>query len=1318
MKHPHHSLASRLYTETFHFFGTVHRTGFAAALVLCLGVLPMFAVPPTMTSIFSPDATVKLEANGETTSLRRAAKLPQGPFTLSTGKRDLVQVRLGDGSYVRLAPGSTVEFDAVANKINVTQGTVLVYFSPDTSLSLTDMLVRGNDSLVLATQDEGGSRVLPIKGFADFAGKTIPEGHIATASIGGRVVDVGATDMIKFRNESPIMVDLPGSPSLTKAFSIGSNGLQGRIEARDRVERHEASQTIPDMPFFLGSSLAENFGSEAQISGVLPTQTITAGAVVNPNAGFAQIAQANTVAQTAAANTAFTAPGGAGFVPPPPPPPPVPGAGITFDATGWSIAATGVITFGGGVLTLTPTSYTAGGTASYDVLSLTINAAASAAPTIAGFTGTGITFTANGVNGSGNAFESNQLINLSATNISLTLTSTSSTADISLVGVNAGTGSIRLSSNDLVTDTGTLTGAGGVTVSSGGATSLTTVTTTSATGTSGNVTVTSGGAASLVTVTTTSTAGNAGNVSVTSTGATTLTGAVTANGATAATGGAGGNVTVYGGTGVSLGAAASITSTGGTSTTAGNVGGTGGAISLTANTGNLNLTAGSTVATTGGVGGAPAVVGTAGGTGGTGGTVTLTSSASNITGAGNATTTGGAGGATPGIANTGIGGAYLTTGAGGTAGTITVNSSGSVALGTLTSTGGAAGAVTVAGMGGKTASGAIGGNIAVTSAGATTLVSANSVGGAGGTGPGTKFSIGDGANGGTVSVSAGGLLTATGAGLLSTGGASASNTDQSQKVPFAGNGGNVTVTAGSIFDGTIIGTRGGNGGATAAASTTEKAGIGGEAGNVAVSITTASTYRPNLLSQGGNAGNTTSQSTVFDGIGGKGGNITLTQVSGGTLDFTGGVSGVSSANIRSVGGTEITTAQGGSSSNGLNVNGSVTIDAGSGNNLTITKTVVNNVGNGTAAVYDRNGNGGLGQFNSQTSGVLTITSKDLTINAGGAVSAGGSAVVVNSTGNVTIAGTTGAGTGGITSIGGASIEKATAIQLSGTSAAPGIYNSIGDVKLNTGAGTGGSIDLSANSILTTSSAPDALTGVRTPGNAIINGAGLSQQNGQLYGVNATALAVIATGTITVNKTGATGSPVDVGSAYRQGDPGNLSKAPVYSTQSALLQTPAYTIPAQSGTAQLSTLAPAVILSSQTATTVINPVTGAVTQTATAPYTRPYDDAQGGTVLLTAANGTAPQLVGTSTPDTGVAANATASPVADPAIAALAGGALHNFADPTGQAAAFIAVTEVTRTGLSGGVTDPGKLAAPSTPPSSGAVQTVIVNDPTKVTVNK
>lgn len=1249
-----------------------------AALALGITAPQAGAVTPTMTSIFSPDSSVKLEAaNGETTSLRRIAKLPRGNFTITTGKRDLVQIRFVDGSYVRIAPDSRVEFDGVREKVNIEKGTAMIYFAPDTRVAVLDMDVRGNDSLVLATQEASGSRVLPIKGSAEFGGKLITEGHIGSAAVGGRVMDIGATDMNRFKNESPILVDLPGSPSLTKLLAVNAAGLQGRIEARDREQRYESSQTLPNMPFFLGSSLADSQGAQAQLAQELPQQTLAMGSVMNPNAEFAQIVAANTTATEAAAAAVFAAAGG-GVPPPPPPPPPV--GGVTFGAAGWTIDAAGTITFGVG-LTLTPTSYAAGGTATYSTLSLTINNAASAAPTIAGFTGTGLTFNASGENGGGalNAFEST--VALAMGNISLTLNSSGSTANIALAGVDSGTGSITLTSSAGITSTAGLTAAGGVTTTSGGATTLTTVTTTSATGAGGNVSVTAGGSSTA-----------------------TVTGAITANGATVAQGGKGGNVTVYAGT-VST---AAVTANGGTSTTAGNAGGDGGTVNLQAAT--ANLTSGGAITSTGGTGAAAGAAVT-GGKGGAAGAVTLTANSGSVLGGGAVTTTGGAGGASAGT---------QAGGAGGAAGAIAVRAGGagaaSITLGALTSTGGAGGAV--AANNETPGHGAVGGSIVLeggtsgaSAAGTITVASARSIGGASdATTAFLKGGAGNGGTGGTVTARTASTLTATVAatGFQSVGGQSAAQTAAAQIVPSAGDGGNVTIVANTIGAGTLITTVGGAGGATtgttAVPNTTAKAGIGGDAGTVSVTVTGAGAYNPNIVSQGGDAGNFFSQTTgttasfssVFNGVGGAGGNISLSQTNpAGTLDLTG------TARLASRGGQEIQSALGGSTSNGLNVNGSVAIDVGTSRDLVITSaTAVDNRGNGSAAGYDPTANGGLGQFTALNSGTVSINSRDLTINAGGSVNAGGSTVTITSTRTITIDGSAGTqsasglplGSGSaIVSNGGTTIANATSMALSGNSTTPGIFNTGGTVTLDVSTGTGGAITLGTGSILSVNQGP---SGARIAGNVDITGSGTTQANGQLYGISANALAVIATGTITVDKT-PQGSLADVGSAGRQGTVGGSNGG---QTSGSTLLTPSYTLAAQSGTANIVPNAPPVVVLSSA--TVLNTTPN---QTALGVRPVPFDDAQHGSAQLTAAAGTQPLLVTTDTA---------------PALP----GALHNFsAAPVDQQTAtagvqaqFVTVSEIARTGIAGNTT----LYPATVPAAAAANSKVIVAAPANTTVNK
>lgn len=1196
---------------------------FLLVLGLIVGMTPLLrAEAPVMTSVFSPKASVKIRVGKTETAVRNAMELPNTPFSITTDSDDLVQIQMDDGSYVRVAPGSEVSFSPANNKVSITSGTALVFFPAGSSLHIGNMDVRGNDAVVLLTQDGSGQRILPIRGASAFHGQVVQEGHVAMVQSGKVITDLGATDLNRFKSEAPILIDLPGSPLLSEQVPSPTIGLRATIESRDATARRQDTEIARVRPLekFFGSNVASQDGVGAVISQIVLAKAENINTAINPGATIQQSVQQEIVSRPPA-----PPPAAPPVIPPAPVPPPAADPGVlSVLNAGWTLAASGLITDVGSGLTLTPFANTAG-IAAYSVDFLTINAAPASFAAFTAAGGKEMQFTSVGSNGAGNGFEFNANINFGS--VSLKLTSNSA---VVLAGITA-------------------------------------------------------------------------------------------------TGAAGG---------------------------AGLAGSDGGNIDVTAKTGNITL--GAAVTSTGGAGGAAAGVAVPAGAGGKGGSISLVATAGSVVGGVNVTSTGGAGGTAVSGATAATG---ETAGKGGDAGAITIRSGGaaaaSVVLADVTTTGGDAGVLGGAGVRGKTGNGGEGGAITIAgatgsaaTAGTVTVSTVQSNGGNGDASIFAKDSIGNGGNGGAINISTAGALTATtpAIGFRSRGGDSAAHTDKDQQVPSAGNGSNITITAGSIPDGVTSQTVGGNGGVTggtfAQPEFFEKGGIGGNGGNIDVTITGAGAYAPQVISQGGDAGNVAlgaTYSRVYNGVGGKGGDITFKQTNpAGTLNLL----AAGGAQIATRGGNEITSLQGGTSSNGKNINGAVTIDVGNTDLVITSPTAVNNDGNGTAVTYDRAGNGGRGQFISQNSGLVTITSKNLTIDSGGIVNAGGSAVVVNSTGNVVIAGvaTPGITTAAIHSTGGTTIAKATTIDFRGADAAsPAIWNEIGTVKVDVSTGTGGAVDLRPNSIISSSSAKEQ-DGTRTPGNVVITGSGLAQANGQLYGVSASPLAVIASGTITATKT-STGSLANVGSVTRQGTPGATGGI----TSSPGLQSPTYSVAAQGGNAAI-TGPPVVVVSSTSDIVTFFPPDQFVHSPLTPRPAIAFDDAQHGTAQLTA------------TPV--VAAPSSISQLTEPQFVGsdsavnLVGGALHNFVnlnDPNlngvgvpdvnpaarhdGVTASLIAVKELPRTGLGGNTVydnrpavapgnteaDVNQTAAPHAaglPQPSPANTGVVVSNPTAVTISK
>ncbi len=265
-----------------------------AAVVLLGWATPrIHAEAPTMTSIYSPGSTVKLQMGGKESNLRKVSDLPNTPFSVSTGEGDMVQIQFDDGSSVRLAPHSTVEFVPGAREVTLYEGTVLLGFSPNSRMRVTQMDITGQDALVLASSDQEGRRVLPIRGAILFMGKSVGEGHIAVAQPNGLIADMGRTDMDQFRRESPILVDLPGSPRISTQLPVSPNQLAGALDSLQAAKRRAeefARRDTETVPFF-GTAVAGSEGAAAQIQQDMARRAIHPGAGPNPRSDFEQIQQ-------------------------------------------------------------------------------------------------------------------------------------------------------------------------------------------------------------------------------------------------------------------------------------------------------------------------------------------------------------------------------------------------------------------------------------------------------------------------------------------------------------------------------------------------------------------------------------------------------------------------------------------------------------------------------------------------------------------------------------------------------------------------------------------------------------------------------------------------------------------------------------------------------------------------------------------------------------------------------------------------------------------------------------------------------------------
>ncbi len=491
-----------------------------------------------------------------------------------------------------------------------------------------------------------------------------------------------------------------------------------------------------------------------------------------------------------------------------------------------------------------------------------------------------------------------------------------------------------------------------------------------------------------------------GLVDMQSGGSITGGGNVTTTGRNAATGTAGGAITINAANGgITLGA---LASNGGSATTAGNASGAGGAVSLTSSGGDITITS---VASNGG----SSIAGGTGGAGATGGAVTFSATNGSInvgaidssggsgTGTGNragarggavslTTTTSGDIAATSTIDTSAGGSVNGSNGVSNAAATVTINSAGNVTTGgAITTSGGDSG-----NSGNR--SGGAGGAVSITwASGAASLSTITTTGG------GSNGSSTAGA-GGAVSLTSTSASAPTLAAITTTGGAAAGS-------GTGGAGGAVTIITASALTTPAITTTGGS----------SASGTGGAGRNVTIETGgNALILGGDINAAGGSGGAPTAGNVILGIVGNTVGSVsqagsitanTLTSVSSGTVDLSGATNTITRV--------------------GANTDSTGFILNDGANLLTLTGAVNTSAGNGAVTlIADRMNLSGGGSINSGA-GLVTLKPNNntvsMTVGAGATDSAtnlgltGAELGVITTSGGITIGSST--NTGGLTVVG-------------------------------------------------------------------------------------------------------------------------------------------------------------------------------------------------------------------------------------------------------------------------------------------------------------
>ncbi len=863
--------------------------------------------------------------------------------------------------------------------------------------------------------------------------------------------------------------------TVSSALAMGA-GNSLRFEANNNININGA--------LTVSGAGSINLKADADSSG---TGTVALGAAVTSQAGGISLSGAG-ITSTAAGTVSATGAANANA------------GNVTINATGNASLAGSVSAGGGAASAGNPgrsggtIAITAAGVALGSAVLTAIGSAGSGASQTGGAGGTINITSTNGISGTGamtasgaaggtgiaigGAAGSVTLSNSGAGNISVGAL-TARTGNAVTTGAGGAAGSVSVSNTAAAGSlaTGAIITTGGSN-GNGGAVSLTTTGTLSA----GAIT-TSGGAANAGT-----SGRNAGDVTLNAGGAITALGIVTASGSAGVLTGdrAGGNGGAVSITGVGGIAAAAMTASGGTAAGTNAAGGSAGSITV-ANSGSGNVTTGALAAQTGnalgtGAGGAAGFI-----------TVSNTAAAGNLT-TGTVTTTGGTKGHGGNVSLSALG--ALSTGAAGAISTAGgTNISGNA--------GRNAGSVTLSGAGVSTGTGAI-------TASGTAGVGANQAGG----------------NGAAVQITSTGAIT-TGA-ISSAGGAGIT--------PLAngGNAGSITVTnnsatVGAIALGALTTTAGnafgtGTGGTTGAVLVTNNAaGLGLTTGAItAGGATNANGGAVTLSSQGAvSVSGLINTSAVARGAG-----VTGSGMNAGNITLTGTNRSVSGA-ITASGGAGLGTNQAGGAAGVVSITGAGTLSTGA---ITASAGAATGTGAGgsagsitasgsnavlgalsTAGPAASNAHGGavsLTTTGTLSAGAITTSggaaiagnagrnAGDVTLNAGGAITALGIVTASGSAGVLT--GDRAGGNGGAVSITGVGGIAAAAMTASGGTAAG----------TNAAGGSAGSITVAnSGSGNVTTGALAAQTG-----NALGTGAGGAA--GFITVSNTAAAGNLTTGTVT------------------------------------------------------------------------------------------------------------------------------------------------------------------------------------------------------------
>ncbi len=871
------------------------------------------------------------------------------------------------------------------------------------------------------------------------------------------------------RNAGTVTLNSAGTVTAT---TIAANGTAGLGTNANQTGGNGAAISITG----IGGVTTTAIGASGGAATTTNANGGNAGSITINNSGSGNISTTTLTASTGAAR-GTGAGGSQGFI------------SVTNTAAGGNLTTTGITTTGGAKGNGGNVTLSALGAVSTTNSNITTSGGAGigSAGSNAGYVtisgggvnlGTG-TLTANGGagNGANRAGGRGAAVQITSTNGITANGAINATGGNGVAGIAAGgdAGSVNISNSGAgAVQTGAIVARNGVAFTTGAGGGVGSI---AVTNTAGNVT--------LGALTTTGQAnGDGGNINANAAGLLTLNGAIASSGGTnvAATTQAGkhaGSVTLSGYGGITTAAAATITASGSAGLGTNQAGGNAGVVSLTSSAGAISARA---IASRTG-----AATGT--GTGGSAGSITL-NGASVTTNAGALNTTGGANGnggnitatAGTGLLNVGAitasGGAANANTAGRNAGAVTLTGDSVTTLG-----------ITANGTIGNTSgAGGNGGNVSVTgtanavSVGAISTIGGNGAGGNSAGGNAGTITLDAGAT--TPSITLGGNLTATGGNPVGTGAAGSGGQIWlkdavllNAAVTASAGGGNAGFgTGGDVrFDGTVNST----GGARALVANTNSATIfNGAVGGIAA-LTSLTTNAGGTTSIGGNVTTTVVQ-TYSDAVT-LAGNAVLTgttptfasTVAGGGFDLTLNFSGTTTVNganftgIRNLatgnGGTTrltgaITTSGTQTYSDAVTLTGATTLASGNtaitfnntvngGQTLTVnttgTTTFAGAVGGTTALTSLTTNAGGTTSIggNVTTTGAQTYNDA-VTLTGGGtrtfastgnaaiafntAVD-GGSAMVVNTTGATTFAGTLGGTTaltslttnaGGTTSIGG------------------------------------------------------------------------------------------------------------------------------------------------------------------------------------------------------------------------------------------------------------------------------------------------------------